>query len=231
MTDEFEEAKEEVVQGVAAAKKTADKFRKARAQENAKIWDAPGVKAQSNKMERDEQLAALPDMLADAPEKKRERGDEEGAARTAQMLQDLRKLVEAMNSRNDALERRLLATEGAMRKKVKAKLKVCPYCKQAMVGFDGRGVCDGKHVTLTVLPTDNTLFEQFDGVSINGAIYYGKSVVPAACVNTIIAMVRRWERKQRQLFIPGGRIYGQNRDIMLSQLQARGMPLVVGSRS
>lgn len=166
-----------------------------------------------------ERLEHLPDELADSPVKKRLAGDEEAAGRAYRMIEALTSTVQSLVGRLERLESVPSRTLQAPHSRMK-----CGTCHQATKDANSRGICDGQHVMVRVVPKMMDMWESFQGVTWNGVKYAGVCMLPASIVDSVLAQIGRWEDMERQKHIPRGRNFGEYGDV--SQLVAGRTPII-----
>lgn len=89
----------------------------------------------------------------------------------------------------------------------------CETCRQVMKTSTGKGICDGNHVTIRVLPKMSMLWSAFQGIKRNGQNYIGYCKVPPSMEDEILANIGIWEQYQINLKIPKKFSLGGDRDI------------------
>jgi hypothetical protein len=101
----------------------------------------------------------------------------------------------------------------------------CETCRQVMKTSSGKGVCNGEHVTIRVLPRMTMLWSAFQGIKRNGQNYFGYCKVPASMVDDILANVGIWEQYQLNLKIP--KKYNLGGDTELNKMRGTQAPLLM----
>lgn len=161
------------------------------------------VRTSGESMTPMERIQSLPSELQGAEEAKRAAGNEAGAQQTAmamRLLEQTVKLLERMESRVTQLEKpKLEAPAPRLR---------CSTCMQVVKNKEGRGVCEGEHVMVVVVPKEMDLWSAFPGVTWNGQRYAGRCMLPPSIIDGVVSEISRWTTAQRRLHIPGGKIFG-----------------------
>lgn len=175
---------------------------------DAKLQDAEAAqesqRLKGEEMSPIERIQTLPDQLQGAAEERRSKG--QNADITLAAFQALTEALKTVTSRLDRMEaqadqKKLMTPEALMR---------CSTCGQVVKSTKtGRGICNGEHVRIFVAPKTMEMWSAFQGVEINGSKYAGPALVPPDLVDTIFGIIGRWETKERQKYISGGRIFGE----------------------
>lgn len=146
-----------------------------------------------------DQASSTVEEVADAPEKRRAAGDKEGAARVEALLSMLERAVDRIDKMDKEIQT-LRKGQVEAPPPPTSKMK-CSTCRQVL------SICNGKHKYVMVAPRDRALWQNFQGITINGVKYVGGEMVAESQADTILAMVGRFEMRERRLFIPGGKVF------------------------
>lgn len=157
-------------------------------------------------------LETVAQELQDSVEQKRAAGASPESVKVAKAdLDRLQKLCEALMDQNrSAFERIQKLEQGGTRSVTTPTPKVrCGVCFQIAKVADGRGVCDGEHVVVRVVPDDSAMWKFFQGVEYNGVKYANHVLLPRVIVNDVMSIVRRWEANEKKLYIASTRNFGE----------------------
>ena len=131
---------------------------------------------------------------------------------TPDMLAKIQQALMTLTNVVENLQNRVIAVESGRKldKTGRVNLLICPICHQYVKDkLTGRGICEGEHVNVRVLPTDMDLVEAFQGVQVNNRhIYYGWCPLPPAMKDSVLAQVNRWQAEHKTRFIQRWRIFG-----------------------
>lgn len=165
-------------------------------------------------MSPQELAASLPDQVQGAADRKKEEGaPPERVDATAKMVLDLTGLVAQLVARVGTLEGAKLVVPD------KYHDMRCGVCGQAI--WDAklkRGVCNGDHVMVRVIPNDMDLWSQFQGYIYNSVRYAGMQLVPKSIEMNLRAGLSRWERHRKRMHMNPGRMLGHNLETGTSSL-------------
>jgi hypothetical protein len=100
----------------------------------------------------------------------------------------------------------------------------CETCRQFMKTGSGKGICDGEHVTIRVMPKMTMLWPRFQGIKRNGQNYFGYCRVPKSMMDDILANIGIWEQYQLNLKMPKKFSLGGDTD--LSKLRGTQVPFM-----
>jgi hypothetical protein len=186
---------------------------------DSKLADAATARerdrTQGGAMSVEERVATLPEQVQDAAEQKLEAGDIEGADQSERMMKMLANVIEMMSTQNARIQQ----IEAGSRKLAREiPLLKCPTCQQSI--YDKtlrRGICEGVHVYVRVVPKEMDMWETFPGITWNGVIYAGMCQLPPVIVQDVLSEISRWARQRKKLLINGGRVFSEL-DVASSQV-------------
>lgn len=141
--------------------------------------------------------------LQDAPERAKAEGRDPAASEAA--LARLASVCELLESQNKSLMDRLVRLEGANKLLAPMPVLRCPTCECAIKDKQtGRGICEGVHVRVRVVPNETRIMKHFQGVTINGENYRGWCLLPPAMANQVMSAVHRWQAAELNLQLDKG---------------------------
>ena len=106
-------------------------------------------------------------------------------------LEHLTAICAALETNNRGLLDRIGKLESSPRVRGKSPQLRCPTCFQVVKDSSGRGVCDGNHVRVRVVPPNPAFWNVFQGVTYNGVTYANWCMLPKSIADAVLAIANR----------------------------------------